>query len=181
VHGNRALRLTAHLKTVHLLSPKVSWRSRTRQALFFRLPDGWANKPVAWFSMADARAYARWAGQRLPHEWEWQYAAQGTDCRKYPWGDIWNPAAVPVPLKARQLTSPDEVVLTLLVPALSASRIWTEAFGNGPTSLKTTTPAPPSCVVDATTSPAAQSGIFPRRIAKMNTESSYSWPRAKIV
>lgn len=49
-------------------------------------PDGWANKPVTWVSLEDAREYAKWTGKRLPHEWEWQYAAQGKDGRQFPWG-----------------------------------------------------------------------------------------------
>jgi formylglycine-generating enzyme required for sulfatase activity len=49
-------------------------------------PEVAANKPVTWVSLEDARAYARWAGKRLPHEWEWQFAAQGTDGRIFPWG-----------------------------------------------------------------------------------------------
>jgi formylglycine-generating enzyme required for sulfatase activity len=72
-------------------------------------PAGWANKPVTWISLEDARAYAHWAGKRLPHEWEWQYAAQGSDGRVYPWGNQWDPAAVPTPDKGRTLTGPDDV------------------------------------------------------------------------
>jgi gamma-glutamyl hercynylcysteine S-oxide synthase len=73
-------------------------------------PQGWDNKPVTWISLEDARAYAKWAGKRLPHEWEWQYAAQGGDeHRVYPWGNSWNPADVPAPDKGRSLTQPDDV------------------------------------------------------------------------
>jgi gamma-glutamyl hercynylcysteine S-oxide synthase len=71
-------------------------------------PAGWGGKPVTWVSLEDARAYAKWAGKRLPHEWEWQYAAQGQDNHVYPWGDSWNPAAVPVPEKGRQMMPPDD-------------------------------------------------------------------------
>jgi gamma-glutamyl hercynylcysteine S-oxide synthase len=50
-------------------------------------PAGWDNKPVTWVSIEDAREYAQWAGKRLPHEWEWQFAAQGNDSRRFPWGN----------------------------------------------------------------------------------------------
>jgi formylglycine-generating enzyme required for sulfatase activity len=72
-------------------------------------PESWGNKPVTWVSLEDARAYARWAGKRLPHEWEWQYAAQGTDGRAYPWGNDWNPQAVPVPDTGRIMASAADV------------------------------------------------------------------------
>ncbi|HEY6372294.1 MAG TPA: formylglycine-generating enzyme family protein [Candidatus Sulfotelmatobacter sp.] len=72
-------------------------------------PAGWENRPVTWVSLEDARAYASWAGKRLPHEWEWQYAAQGTNSRLYPWGNEWDASAVPLPDKSRTPRPPDPV------------------------------------------------------------------------
>ena len=72
-------------------------------------PAGWDDRPVTWVSIEDARAYATWAGKRLPHEWEWQYAAQGVDDRIYPWGNQWDAAAVPERDENRTMRGPDPV------------------------------------------------------------------------
>lgn len=54
-----------------------------------KIPYGKEEHPVVYVDLEDARAYAKWAGKRLPTEKEWQFAGQGYENRKYPWGDEW--------------------------------------------------------------------------------------------
>ena len=50
-------------------------------------PRGLEDHPVVYVDLDDARAYAAWAGKRLPTEEEWQHAAEGPQALKYPWGN----------------------------------------------------------------------------------------------
>ena len=50
-------------------------------------PTGKEDHPVVYVDLNDARAYAKWAGKRLPTDSEWQYAAAGPKSLEYPWGN----------------------------------------------------------------------------------------------
>ncbi len=53
-----------------------------------QIPIGQENFPVTFVGYDDAKAYATWAGKRLPTELEWQYAAQTPAGNEWPWKQV---------------------------------------------------------------------------------------------
>ncbi len=64
-------------------STPLGWRDGT-------YPAGEGDLPAVNVTPADAAAYAKWIGGRLPTEAEWEKAARGVDGRRFPWGDLYN-------------------------------------------------------------------------------------------
>ena len=64
----------------------------TNRALPDRFPADKPDYPLVNVTIGDARAFAEWAGKRLPNAFEWEKAARGVDGRTFPWGNEHDPA-----------------------------------------------------------------------------------------
>ena len=88
----------AHPVTNELYSQFLNesgWRPTDEEAWLLHWGKNWsvmprtvAEQPVTYVSLSDARAFCAYYGKRLPHSWEWQWAAGQAmgDQRPYPWG-----------------------------------------------------------------------------------------------
>lgn len=66
------------------------WWAANATACAWTIPAEDRQRPAVFVDYESARAYARWAGMRLPTEFEFQRAVRGDTAQTYPWGNDWD-------------------------------------------------------------------------------------------
>jgi formylglycine-generating enzyme required for sulfatase activity len=66
------------------------WFQENAGHVAWSIPPGDRARPAVYVDYTAARAFARWAGMRLPTEFEFQRAVRGDTSQTYPWGNDWN-------------------------------------------------------------------------------------------
>jgi len=73
-------------KTSHEPAKWTTYHAAAKSGSTFNGESITLNTPVTQVDWYDAYAFAKWMGQRLPTEQEWEKAARGPDGFSYPWG-----------------------------------------------------------------------------------------------